>query len=97
MDVALAEHLQAVIDTLVVAESQAARVTMAVREQRIHFGFEYGDVEDDIAHIRSRLRYMKALAKRHAVAHQRGSPTLTPHLSIARVRHTPSKQEERQS
>jgi hypothetical protein len=97
MEVALAEQIQAVIDTLIVAESQAARGTMAMREQRIYFGFEYGYVEDDIAHIRSRLRYMKALAERHAVAPQRNSPKLTPRLATRRVRRTPSKQEVRQS
>ena len=94
MEVAVAEQIPAVIDTLVLAESQAARVTMAMRERRLYFGFEYGYAEDDIAHIRSRLCFMKTFAERHAVAQQRSSPNLSTRLSTRRVRCTTSKQEE---
>ena len=51
------------LDTLAVAESQAATVQAIMREQRIFFGLDYDYVEEDIAHLKGKVRYMKLLAQ----------------------------------
>jgi hypothetical protein len=59
----LAQHIQRMLDTLAVAESQAATVQAIMREQRIFFGLDYDYVEEDIAHLKGKVRYMKLLAQ----------------------------------
>jgi hypothetical protein len=59
----LAEQLQRMLETLVVAESQAATVQAMMRDQRIFFGLDYDYIEDDIAHLKGKVRYMKLLAQ----------------------------------
>ena len=34
-----------------------------MREQRIFFGLDYDYIEDDIAHLEGKVRYMKLLAQ----------------------------------
>ena len=63
MDTTLAEQIQDVIKALAVAESQAATVRATMREQRIFFGLDYDFIEDDIAHLKGKVRYMKLLAQ----------------------------------
>lgn len=63
MEKTLAEQLQRMLETLVVAESQAATVQATMREQRIFFGLDYDYIEDDIAHLKGKVRYMKLLAQ----------------------------------
>ncbi len=63
MEKTLAQHIQRMLDTLAVAESQAATVQAIMREQRIFFGLDYDYVEEDIAHLKGKVRYMKLLAQ----------------------------------
>ena len=63
MDTTLAEQIQDVIKALAVAESQAATVRATMREQRIFFGLDYDFIEDDIAHLKGKVRYMQLLAQ----------------------------------
>jgi hypothetical protein len=64
METTLAEQLQRVIETLTVAKAQAATVRATMREQRIFFGLDYDYIEDDIAHLKGKVRYMELLAQR---------------------------------
>jgi hypothetical protein len=59
----LAEQIQRVLETLAIAESQAATVHAVMREQRIFFGLDYDYLEDDIAHLKGKVRYMQLLAQ----------------------------------
>jgi hypothetical protein len=63
MEKTLAEQLQRVLETLAVAESQAVTVQAMMREQRIFFGLDYDYLDDDIAHLKGKVRYMKLLAQ----------------------------------
>ena len=63
MDTTLAEQIQDVIKALAVAESQAATVRATMREQRIFFGLDYDFIEDDIARLKDKVRYMQLLAR----------------------------------
>jgi hypothetical protein len=58
----LAELIQRVLETLAVAESQAAIVQTTMGDQRIFFGLDYDYREKDIAHLKGKVRYMKLLA-----------------------------------
>jgi TorA maturation chaperone TorD len=64
MEKTLAEQIQEVIDSLQLAGSQAAKVKQTMREQHLSFGLEYNQLDDDIAQIMNRLRYLKRLAER---------------------------------
>jgi hypothetical protein len=63
MEKTLAEHIQRMLETLAVAEAQAATVQAMMRERRIFFGLDYDYLEDDIAHLKGKVRYMKLLAQ----------------------------------
>ena len=64
MDTTLAEQIQDVIKALALAESQAATVRATMREQRIFLGLDYDFIEDDIARLKDKVRYMQLLARR---------------------------------
>jgi hypothetical protein len=59
----LAEHLQRVIETLAVGESQAAMAQTMMRENHIFLGLEYGYIVEDIARLTAKVRYIKLLAE----------------------------------
>jgi hypothetical protein len=59
----LAQHLQRVLETLAVTQAQAMTVQAIMREQRIFFGLDYDYLEDGIARVASKARYMKVLAQ----------------------------------
>jgi hypothetical protein len=77
MDTTLSEKIQATIDALELAQAQAAHVSQTMRKQRISFGLDYNHVDDDIAHVTSKLRYLKRLAERReqAKAAERDNPS----------------------
>jgi hypothetical protein len=63
MQKTLAEHIQRVLETLALAETQAATVQAMMREQRLFFGLDYDYLEEDIAHLKGKVRYMQLLAR----------------------------------
>jgi hypothetical protein len=63
VDTTLAEQIQDVIKALAVAESQAATVQETMREQRVFFGLDYDYIEDDVARLKDKVRYMQLLAQ----------------------------------
>lgn len=63
MEKTLAQHLQRVLETLALAEAQAATVQAMMREQRLFFGLDYDYLEDDIEHLKGKVRYMQLLAQ----------------------------------
>jgi hypothetical protein len=60
----LAEQIQEVIESLQLAASQAAQMKQTMRAKHLSFGLEYNHLDDDIAQIINRLRYLKPLAER---------------------------------
>ncbi|HEX3269146.1 MAG TPA: hypothetical protein VHR15_00760 [Ktedonobacterales bacterium] len=64
MDTTLAEQIQDVIKALALAESQAATVRATMREQRVFLGLDYDFIQDDIARLKDKVRYMQLLARR---------------------------------
>jgi hypothetical protein len=54
---------------LALAHKEATLVSLTMRKQCISFGLDYSHVEDDIAHITSKLRFLKRLSEymEHAV------------------------------
>ena len=68
METILSEQIQAAIDALALAQTQAALVTLAMRKQRVYFGLEYSHMDDSMADIISKLRYLKRLVERREQA-----------------------------
>jgi hypothetical protein len=64
VDTTLAEQIQDVIKALALAESQAATVRATMREQRVFLGLDYDFIQDDIARLKDKVRYMQLLARR---------------------------------
>ena len=68
MEKTLAEQIQDVMKTLAVAQAQAATVQTMMRKSHIFLGLEYGYIEEDIAHVTNKVRYMKLLAEHYTKA-----------------------------
>jgi hypothetical protein len=61
----MTEQIRDIIASLQVVESQVKRLLKTTRERKIFFGMTYDYVDEDIAHVIGRLRYMQ-----HVVEHQ---------------------------
>jgi hypothetical protein len=48
------------------AEAQAKQLLKDARAQRLSFGLTYDDLDEDIAHLIGRARYMELVAHQHA-------------------------------
>ena len=64
MEAKLSEQIEAVIDALTLAHTQAKHVTQTMRKLGVQFGRASGEEDQDIMQLISRLRYMKRLAER---------------------------------
>ena len=64
MEEKLSEQIEAVIDALTLAHTQAKHVTQTMKKLGVHFGRAYGEKDLDITQLISRPRYMKRLAER---------------------------------
>jgi phage-related minor tail protein len=64
VDKKLSEQIEAVIDALTLSHAQVKQVTQTMRKRGVHFGESNSHVEDDIAQLSGKLRYMKRLAER---------------------------------
>ena len=53
-------QIEAPLDALALAQTQAALVTKAMSKQHISFGLDYSHMDDDIAHVTSKLRFQSA-------------------------------------
>jgi len=58
----LAQQIQDVLKTLALAESQAVTAQVTKRAQHVFWGLDYDYLEDDIARVASKARYMKLLS-----------------------------------
>jgi len=58
--------------------TQAALVTQAMSKQHISFGLGYSHLDDDIAHVTSKLRFLKQLAERREQAEEATTRTDAP-------------------
>ncbi|HEY1389914.1 MAG TPA: hypothetical protein VGF38_15355 [Ktedonobacterales bacterium] len=65
MEKTLVDAVHEAIEALQLAASQAAKVKQTMRKQRLSFGLEFNQIDDDIAQIIRRLQYMERLALRH--------------------------------
>jgi hypothetical protein len=59
----LAQQISDEIVLLQRAEAQAKRLLQTARAQHVSFGLEYNYVDEDIARVIGRLRYMQRLAE----------------------------------
>jgi hypothetical protein len=66
MDTILTEQIQELIDALLKDETKATRLLQTARAHDLSFGLAYNHVDDDIAQLIGRLRYMLFLAQRHS-------------------------------
>lgn len=68
MNTTLSEQIEAVIDSLTLAHTQAVHVKQAMKKRRISFGLSYDHSDDDIAQMIGKLRYIKLMAVRREAA-----------------------------
>lgn len=61
----LTRQIHALMATFQQAETQAKELREAARAQGLSFGLDYNHLDDDIAHLLGRLRYMERMAQRH--------------------------------
>jgi hypothetical protein len=78
METKLSEQIQATLDALALAQTQAALVTKATSKQNISFGLDYSHMDDDIAHVTSKLRFLKRLTERRERAEEATTRTDAP-------------------
>jgi len=64
MDKSLGEQIHQIIDSLLLAESQSRGMLSTAKEKHLSFGLTYNYIDDDIAQIIGRLRYMELVADR---------------------------------
>jgi hypothetical protein len=69
MEPDLVERVGIVSATLKRAEAQAKELFVAARAQRLSFGLDYNHLDDDIARLIGRLRFMELMAQRHQDAY----------------------------
>jgi hypothetical protein len=78
MDTKLSEQIQATIDALELAQTQAAHVTLTMRKRRLTFGLDYNHADDEIAQLTSKMRFLKQLAERREPAEAAAERSQTP-------------------
>jgi hypothetical protein len=62
MDATLVEQIEAAIDALTLAQTEAKVAKQTMRKQRVSLGLTCDQPDDDIAQLMGRARYMKRLA-----------------------------------
>ena len=65
MDVVLTKQIQDLIDALLPTEPQATQMLQTARTHHLSFGLAYSHLDDDIAQVIARLRYVLLLAQHH--------------------------------
>jgi hypothetical protein len=78
METKLSAQIQTTMDALALAQTQATLLTKAMSKQHISFGLDYSHVDDDIAHVTSKLRFLKQLAERRERAEEATTRTDAP-------------------
>ncbi len=68
MDKSLAEQIHQIIDSLLLAEPQSKGMLSTAKEKQLSFGLTYNYIDDDIAQITGRLRYVENVANRQDTA-----------------------------
>jgi hypothetical protein len=64
MDKSLVEQIHQIIDSLLLVEAQSKRMVSTAKEKHLSFGLTYNYINEDIAQIIGRLRYMELVANR---------------------------------
>ena len=68
MDISVGEQIHQIIDSLLLVEAQSKRMLSAAKAKHLSFGLTYNYIDDDIAQIIGRLRYMELVANRQDTA-----------------------------
>jgi hypothetical protein len=68
MDTVLSVQIQATLDALAFAQTEAERVTQTMRMQGIYYGLSLSHVDQEVAQLIAKLRYLKVLAERREQA-----------------------------
>lgn len=68
MDISLGEQIHEIIESLLLVEGQSKRMLSAAKAKHLSFGLTYNYIDDDIAQIIGRLRYMEVVANRQDAA-----------------------------
>ena len=61
----LTGQIRALMATFQQAGAQAKELLEAARAKGLSFGLDYNHLDDDIAYLLGRLRYMELMAQRH--------------------------------
>jgi hypothetical protein len=64
----LSEQIQATLDALAFAQIEADRVTQTMRMQGVYYGLSLSHVDQEVAQLIAKLRYLKVLAERRELA-----------------------------
>jgi len=64
MKKSLEEQIHEIIESLLLVEAQSKRMLSTAKEKHLSFGLTYNYVDDDLAQIIGRLRYMELVANR---------------------------------
>jgi hypothetical protein len=88
----LSQQIERLASALQVAEQYAKRVLQTARAKRRSFGLAYNYLDEDIAHVRGRLRYMQLMVRQWEVEETRSSerPT-TEQVTISITGMMPAK------
>ena len=64
MDKSLGEQIHEIIESLLLVEAQSKRMLSTAKAKHLSFGLTYNYIDDDLAQIIGRLRYMEIVANR---------------------------------
>jgi hypothetical protein len=64
----LSEQIQAALDALAFAQTEAECVTQAMKKQGVYYGLSLSHVDHDVAQLIAKLRYLKVLVERRELA-----------------------------
>jgi len=64
MNTRLSEQIQAALDAFALAQVEAERVTQTVKMEGVYYGLSLSHVDQEVAQLIAKLRYLKELAKR---------------------------------
>ena len=68
MDTMLSEQIQAALDALALAQTEVEHVTQTMRIQGVYYGLNLSHVDQEVAQLIAKLRYLKTLAERREQA-----------------------------
>lgn len=68
METPLGEQIHEVIELMQTAEKQAKQITQRIRKEQLSFGPALDHIDDDLAQLLNRLRFMERVAQHRAAS-----------------------------